>query len=201
MESVTSLCTSHELLTRSARRVSNGRCDVIMGGPFPVRHGGCQTEVVTSSCELPESPCSFGMEGADQKMSNNSKRNSKSPSSTHAFSGEDLENDRHDEALGIDGESTESEEIMEGLIVEGSGVREEEHSGKPYGSGTVVVASTVVNVPIRVPLPKRNNAEFGKVHSGLEGRGEGDIVVAGIPKGVMTVEGSPKVVVDEEKNQ
>lgn len=60
-------------------------------------------------------------------MFDNSERNNQSPPSTHAFSGEDLENDRHDEALGTDGESTEYEGIVKRLIVEGSGAREEEH--------------------------------------------------------------------------
>lgn len=53
-------------------------------------------------------------------MFDNSERDSQSPQSTHDFSEEDLESDRQKEALGTDEESTESEVIIEGLIVEGS---------------------------------------------------------------------------------
>ncbi|KAI5334488.1 hypothetical protein L3X38_024621 [Prunus dulcis] len=128
-------------------------------------------------------------------MSDNSERKSQSSPSTHAFSGEDLESDRVDEAWGTDGKSTEFEGMVEGLIVEKSSAGEEEQSisfgaeayremkrnytgleavanrvlgitqalevsssgrGEASGSGTLVVASGGVNVPMGVPLPKRN---------------------------------------------
>lgn len=58
-------------------------------------------------------------------MSYNSERESQSPPSTHAFNGEDLEST---EALGMDGESTESEGLVEGLIVEKGRAGEKEQS-------------------------------------------------------------------------
>ncbi|KAI5333931.1 PREDICTED: LOC110764017 [Prunus dulcis] len=125
-------------------------------------------------------------------MSDDSEREIQSTTSPHAFSGEDLESA---EALGMDDESTESEYLVEGLIVERGKVREEGQSvssrGEAYRemqrnyvtleavanqvlgitqasevsssgqgdaseSGTVVVASAGMSVPVGFPLPRRN---------------------------------------------
>lgn len=69
-------------------------------------------------------------------MSNNSERESRSPPSPHAFSREDLENV---EALGTDGGSTESEGLVEGLIVEKSKVGEEEQSVSSWEGGEKLI--------------------------------------------------------------
>ncbi|KAI5324267.1 hypothetical protein L3X38_033340 [Prunus dulcis] len=66
-------------------------------------------------------------------MSNNSERESQSPPSPHAFSGEELGSGSHDEALGTDGESTEFEHIAKGLIMEGDRVGDEEQSRSSGG--------------------------------------------------------------------
>ncbi|VVA28026.1 PREDICTED: LOC110768041 isoform [Prunus dulcis] len=65
-------------------------------------------------------------------MSNNYERESRSPPSPHAFSGEDLESV---EALVTDGGSTKSEGLVEGLIVENSKVGKEEQSVSSWEGG------------------------------------------------------------------
>ncbi|VVA39514.1 Hypothetical predicted protein [Prunus dulcis] len=179
-------------LAYSARWVLNDRHDVIglvARVASHVRQCGFRTVSVTSSGLSLVSPRTFGMVGAERKMSGNSERKSQSPPSTHAFSGEDLESDRVDQAWGTDGKSTESEGMVEGLIVEKSSAGEEEQSisfgaeayremkrnytgleavanrvlgitqalevsssgrGEASGSGTLVVASGGVNVPMGV---------------------------------------------------
>ena len=58
-------------------------------------------------------------------MSANSKRESQSPASSHAFNGEDLESV---EALGMEDESTKSKDLVERFIVEQGKVGEEGQS-------------------------------------------------------------------------
>ncbi|CAB4273258.1 unnamed protein product [Prunus armeniaca] len=65
-------------------------------------------------------------------MSDNSERESQSPPSPHAFSGEEFESGSHDEALGTDGESTKSDHIVEGLIMEGDRGEEEQLRSPGY---------------------------------------------------------------------
>ncbi|CAL2246823.1 unnamed protein product [Prunus armeniaca] len=66
-------------------------------------------------------------------MSDNSERESQSSPSPHAFSGEEFESGSPNEDLGTDGESTESERVVEGLIVEGNRVGGEEQSRSSGG--------------------------------------------------------------------
>ncbi|CAL2249564.1 unnamed protein product [Prunus armeniaca] len=69
-------------------------------------------------------------------MSDNSERESQSSPSPHAFSGEEFESGSHNEDLGTDGESTGSERVVEGLIVEGNRVGGEEQS-RSSGGGSL----------------------------------------------------------------
>ncbi|CAL8991178.1 unnamed protein product [Prunus brigantina] len=137
--------------------------------PFTLWKGAFRKEVVTSRV-----PCGSGIEASLRgnrgipTMSDNSERESQSPPSPHAFSGEEFESGSHNEDLGLDGESTGSEGVGEGLIVEGGRVGEEEHaSGRvgPSGFGTVVVASADVGVPVGVPLPKKNMMSLYELES------------------------------------
>ncbi|CAL8085117.1 unnamed protein product [Prunus armeniaca] len=73
------------------------------------------------------------MDGGDNKMFDNSERESQSSPSPHAFSGEEFESGSHNEDLGTDGESTGSERVVEGLIVEGNRVGGEEQSRSSGG--------------------------------------------------------------------
>ncbi|CAL2229465.1 unnamed protein product [Prunus armeniaca] len=66
-------------------------------------------------------------------MFDNSERESQSSPSPHAFSGEEFESGSPNEDLGTDGESTESERVVEGLIVEGNRVGGEEQSRSSGG--------------------------------------------------------------------
>ncbi|CAL2228603.1 unnamed protein product [Prunus armeniaca] len=66
-------------------------------------------------------------------MFDNSERESQSSPSPHAFSGEEFESGSHNEDLGTDGESTGSERVVEGLIVEGNRVGGEEQSRSSGG--------------------------------------------------------------------
>ncbi|CAL8168710.1 unnamed protein product [Prunus armeniaca] len=66
-------------------------------------------------------------------MSDNSERESQSSPSPYAFSGEEFESGSHNEDLGTDGESTGSERVVEGLIVEGNRVGGEEQSRSSGG--------------------------------------------------------------------
>ncbi|CAL2228492.1 unnamed protein product [Prunus armeniaca] len=66
-------------------------------------------------------------------MSDNSERESQSSPSPHAFSGEEFESGSPNEDLGTDGESTESERVVEGLIMEGNRVGGEEQSRSSGG--------------------------------------------------------------------
>ncbi|CAL9012708.1 unnamed protein product [Prunus brigantina] len=119
-----------EVLTSSC--LPKGRCDL--------RKGACRREVLTSSC-LPKGrlPCGSGM-GASLRgnrgvptMSDNSERESQSPPSPHTFSGEESESGSHHEDLGTDGETSGSEHVVEGLIVEGGRVGEEQSSRSSGG--------------------------------------------------------------------
>ncbi|CAL9004811.1 unnamed protein product [Prunus brigantina] len=87
-------------------------------------------------------------------MSDNSERESQSPPSPHAFSGEEFESGSHNEDLGLDGESTGSE-----------GVGEVGRRVGPSGFGTVVVAPVDVGVPVGVPLPKKNMMSLYELES------------------------------------
>ncbi|CAL8994490.1 unnamed protein product [Prunus brigantina] len=66
-------------------------------------------------------------------MSDNSERESQSPPSPHTFSGEESESGSHHEDLGTDGETSGSEHVVEGLIVEGGRVGEEQSSRSSGG--------------------------------------------------------------------
>ncbi|CAL8992845.1 unnamed protein product, partial [Prunus brigantina] len=80
------------------------------------------------------------------QMSDNSERESQSPPSPHAFSGEEFESGSHDEALGTDEESTGSDRIVEGLVVEGSRVGEEEQSRSSGGEAYKEMQSNYVTL-------------------------------------------------------
>ncbi|CAL9005338.1 unnamed protein product, partial [Prunus brigantina] len=177
-------------------------------GASKLRKGACRREVLTSSCLLKgrlrkgacrrevvtsRMPCGSGMETSLRgirgvpTMSDNSERESQRPHSPHAFSGEEFESGSQNEDLGMDGESTGSEGVGEGLIVKGGRVGEEEQSRKAYanrvlgitqapeasasgragpsGFGTVVVASADVGVPVGVPLPKKNMMSLYELES------------------------------------
>ncbi|CAL9006330.1 unnamed protein product [Prunus brigantina] len=103
-------------------------------GASKLRKGACRREGVTSQV-----PCGSGMETLRRgnrgvpTMSDNSERESQSPHSPHAFSGEEFESGSQNEDLGLDGESTGSEGVGEGLIVGGGRVGEEEQSRSSGG--------------------------------------------------------------------
>ncbi|KAI5319378.1 hypothetical protein L3X38_039086 [Prunus dulcis] len=97
-------------------------------------------------------------------MSDNSERESQSPSSPHAFSGEEFKSDSHDEALGGEGAYKEMHrnyatlKVVANRVLGMTQALEASISGRvgPSGCGMVVVASAGVGLLVEVPLSKRN---------------------------------------------
>ncbi|CAL8093759.1 unnamed protein product [Prunus armeniaca] len=119
----------------SAQGVPNGRYDVSEGSRESIRSfdTGCaklKTSTRVATCRMNRGRFPAAVQfpavfGAAERFSarfssfhntifDNSERESQSPQSTNAFSGEDLESDFHDEALGSDGEGTKSNGIVDG---------------------------------------------------------------------------------------